>query len=75
MLATKQQISIADVVQVLGGTSERYELDEESAKHFALAHCVKPLRKAATGTMTDGDRREAKSAYRMACAALGLDHE
>lgn len=75
MHSQKQQISIADVVQVLGGTSERYELDEESAKHFALMHAVPLLRKASTGTMTDGDRKQAKSIYRMSCAALGLDHD
>ena len=71
----KQQITLADVVAVLGGTSDRHEFTEESAIKFALIHAVTLLRKSAAGTMTDGDRKQAKSIYRMASAALGLDHE
>lgn len=42
---------------------------------FALVHCVRALRiaKDAEG-MTKDRRQQARSAYRMGCAALGMEH-
>jgi len=51
------------------------KLAEDEAR-FALAHCVKALRiaKDADG-LTPTRRQQCRSAYRMGCAALGVDHD
>lgn len=49
--------------------------DEALALRLALVHCVRALRHAQHADGLTRDKRQAaRSAYRMGCAALGIDH-
>lgn len=70
---------IADAIDKLADARDALErLDKlaEDEARFALAHCVKALRiaKDADG-LTPTRRQQCRSAYRMGCAALGVDHD
>ena len=69
---------ISDAIDKLSDAREALErLDKlsECEVRFALVHCVRALRiaKDADG-MTKDRRQQARSAYRMGCAALGMEH-
>lgn len=51
------------------------DTSEAASKDIALMHCVKALRHAMNADgLTPTRRTEARSAYRMGMAALGLEH-
>ena len=69
---------ISDAIDKLDEARDALEkLDQlsECAIKLALVHCVRALRiaKDAEG-MTKDRRQQARSAYRMGCAALGMEH-
>lgn len=69
---------ISDAIDKLDEAREALaKLDQlsECEIRFALVHCVRALRiaKDAEG-MTKDRRQQARSAYRMGCAALGMEH-
>lgn len=69
---------ISDAIDAIAAARDELEkLDKlsECEVRFALVHCVRALRiaKDADG-MTKDRRQQARSAYRMGCAALGLEH-
>lgn len=69
---------ISDAIDKLDEARDALEkLDQlsECEIKFALVHCVRALRiaKDAEG-MTKDRRQQARSAYRMGCAALGMEH-
>lgn len=67
---------LIDHLEGLKAGLERIDQDEPTAMRFALVHCVRALRycKDADG-LTPTRRKEVKSAYRMAAAAAGMDHD
>lgn len=69
---------ISDAIDAIAAARDELEkLDKlsECEVRFALVHCVRALRiaKDAEG-MTKDRRQQARSAYRMGCAALGMEH-
>lgn len=70
-------MTIDDMMDAIDGMKaalEKLDSCEDSSIRIALAHCVRALRyaKDADG-LAPSRRREARSAYRMGCAALGLE--
>lgn len=68
---------ISDAIDAITEAREALErLDKmtECEARFALAHCVKALRKVQGAEMNPTTRTEVRSAYRMGCAALGMEH-
>jgi hypothetical protein len=51
------------------------ELELSAALRSALEACLPYAEKAKENARTDKQFKQARSAYRMACAALGIDHE
>ena len=68
-------MTIADIVEALNQEADRLSRDDALSTRMALAHCVQALRFAKDADMAPSRRQKCKSAYRMGCAALGLDHE
>lgn len=67
---------IIDTLDTLKGHIDRLSTDEQFAKHFALVHCVRALRRCMDADgLSPHTRQQARSAYRMAAAAAGMNHE
>jgi hypothetical protein len=75
-MTTTPAMTIPDLIEALNRESDRLALDDALSTRMALAHCVRFIRlaKDAEG-LAPSRRAQGKSAYRMGCAALGLDHE
>lgn len=74
-MTTAPPMTIPDLVHALNSEADRLALDDALSTRLALAHCVQALRHAKDCDMAPSRRQKCKSAYRMGCAALGLDHE
>lgn len=70
-------MTIEDMLSKIDGAREALEkLDtsETASLQIALMHCVAALRHAKDAEgLTPTRRKQTRSAYRMGCAALGLD--
>lgn len=70
-------MTIDDVLSAIDGAKEALsKLDscEAASMQIALVHCVQALRHAKDADgLTPTRRQQSRSAYRMGCAALGLD--
>lgn len=68
--------SVSQALEMLAGALARQERTEPDASdRLALTTALPVLRKAMLAFPSAPDRRQARSAYRMAAAALGIDHE
>jgi hypothetical protein len=71
-------MTIDEILSRIDGAREALaamEVSDEASTKIALAHCVAALRHAKDADgLTPTRRQQAKSAYRMGAAALGLDH-
>jgi len=72
-------MTIEDVITSIDTARDalmRIDASEDAAVKFALAHQTRMLRQILdSGDLHASRRAPARSAYRMGCAALGLDHE
>ncbi len=67
---------LIDALDVVRDELSRIDEDENASARIVIAHCMKALRYAKDADGLAPDRRkQARSAYRMACAHMGVEHE
>jgi len=68
--------TVSQALELLAGALARQEkTDPDASDRLVITTALPVLRKAMVAFPSAPDRRQARSAYRMACAALGIDHE
>ena len=68
--------SVSQALEMLAGALSRREKTEpDHSDRLALATALPVLKRGVEAFPSAADRRQAKSAYRMAAAALGIEHE
>lgn len=70
------RLDLIDALDVVREELARIDEDENASARLVLAHAMKALRYAKDADGLAPDRRkQVRSAYRMCCAHMGVEHE